>query len=300
MSIGTDLIKGEGGNMLSVQHFFDEVTHTLTYIVYDKVTSDAIVMDPVWNYNQASSCLNTICVDNVEKFINSNRLKLHFILETHAHADHLTGAVELRKRFPDAKVGIGKHITKVQETFKEIFNFKDFNTSGVQFDILLDESKLLKAGSIEIKTIFTPGHTPACSSYLIEDMVFTGDALFMPDSGTGRCDFPLGSAKNLYNSIHEKLYKLPDSTKVYTCHDYQPDGRELKFVTTIGESKESNIQLNQKTTEEEYVRFRTERDKKLSAPKLLLPSIQVNIDGGNLPLAEDNEVSYLKIPVRNK
>ncbi len=286
--------------MLRVKDFFDKATYTLTYVVYDENTKDAIVIDPVWDYDQGSSRVHTASVDEVQSFVNSNEFKLHYILETHAHADHLTGAVELKKRFPEARVGIGKHITKVQEKFKEIFNFKDFNTSGVQFDILLDEDRLLKAGSIGIKTIFTPGHTPACSSYLIEDMVFTGDALFMPDFGTGRCDFPMGSAKDLYNSVHGKLYKLPDTTKVYTCHDYQPGGRELRFISTIGESKEKNIQLNEKTTQEEYVNFRTERDKKLSAPKLLLPSIQVNIDGGKLPQVEDNDVSYLKIPVRNK
>lgn len=280
-----------------VKHFFDEKTYTLTYLVFDNNTKDAIIIDPVLNYDQASSKTSMESIDELDSYIKTKGLKPHFILETHAHADHLTGAVELQKRFSNIKVAIGKNIKKVQSTFKEIFNLKDLNVEGVQFDILLDEDQVLKAGPINIKTIFTPGHTPACSSYLIDDLLFTGDALFMPDYGTGRCDFPLGSAKDLYHSIHEKLYKLPDETRFFTCHDYQPNGRELRYESTIGESKAKNIQLKQETTEKEYIHFRETRDKKLSAPKLLLPSIQVNIDGGHLPKAENNGKSYLKIPI---
>lgn len=283
---------------LSVKTFFDQDTFTLTYIVYDENSKDTVVIDPVWDYDPAASRVHTKSVSLVSKFVKENELNLHLILETHAHADHLTGAAELKKRFPEAKVGIGKNITKVQELFSKVFNMKDFNTNGVQFDLLLDEGKDLEVGTIKIKTIFTPGHTPACASYLIEDMVFTGDALFMPDFGTGRCDFPAGSAKDLYQSIHEKLYKLPDETKVFTGHDYQPGGRELKYESTIGESKKLNIQLKAETTEEEFIKFREERDKTLSAPRLLLPSIQVNIDAGHLPQAEDNGTHYLKMPVR--
>ncbi|MAZ49485.1 MAG: MBL fold metallo-hydrolase [Halobacteriovoraceae bacterium] len=282
---------------LELKHFFDQDTYTLTYVVYDKSTKDAVVIDPVLNYDQAASKTSMESIDEVTNFVQGNELNLHLILETHAHADHLTGAVELKSRFPQAKVAIGKHITKVQSTFKEVFNLKDFNTNGVQFDLLLDESDDIQVGSIKLKTIFTPGHTPACSSYLLEDMLFTGDALFMPDFGTGRCDFPMGSAKDLYHSIHEKLYKLPDDTKVLTGHDYQPGGRDLKFESTIGESKKSNIQLREETTEEQFIRFREERDAKLSAPQLLLPSIQINIDGGKMPKAEDNGTSYIKLPI---
>ena len=281
-----------------VKHFFDKETFTLTYIVYDTVTLDAIVIDPVLNYDQASSTTTDHSINEVSQFIEQEKLNFHAILETHAHADHLTGAVELKKRFPKVQVGIGKHITKVQSTFKKVFNIKDLNENGVQFDLLLDEANDISFGTISVKTIFTPGHTPACSSYLIDNFLFTGDALFMPDFGTGRCDFPMGSASDLYHSIHEKLYKLPDETIVFTCHDYQPNGRELQYKTTIGESKKNNIQLKQATTEEEFVEFRQTRDKTLTAPQLLLPSIQINIDGGQMPEAEDNGSSYLKIPIR--
>ena len=283
---------------LTLETFFDSDTYTLTYVVFDEDTKDAIIIDPVLDYDPASSKVSHVSIDKVHNFVKERSLNVHYILETHAHADHLTGALELKKRLPQVKVGIGKNITKVQTVFSEVFNLKDLNTNGVQFDVLLDEDTLLEAGSIKIKTIFTPGHTPACSSYLIEDMLFTGDALFMPDFGTGRCDFPAGSAKDLYHSVHEKLYKLPSETRVFTGHDYQPNGRELKYESTIGEQKKENVQLKEKTTEAEFIEFRTKRDATLSAPTLLLPSVQVNIDAGQLPQAEDNGVRYLKIPVR--
>lgn len=280
-----------------IKTFYDPATFTLTYVVFDPSTKDSIIVDPVWDYDPAASKISTESIDKVMNFVKENELKVHYVLETHAHADHLTGAAEIKRKLPDVKIGIGKNITKVQDMFGKVYNMKDFNTNGVQFDILLNEEETLKAGTIEVKTIFTPGHTPACSSYLIEDFLFTGDALFMPDYGTGRCDFPGGSAKDLYNSVHEKLYKLPDETRFFTGHDYQPNGRELRFESTIGESKKSNIQLKEETTEAEYIKFREERDAKLTAPRLLLPSIQVNIDAGHLPKEEDNGKQYLKIPL---
>jgi glyoxylase-like metal-dependent hydrolase (beta-lactamase superfamily II) len=283
---------------LELKHFFDMETYTLTYLVYDEESKDAVIIDPVLNYDQASSKTNMDSINTLDSFIKERKLKPHYILETHAHADHLTGAVELKNRYPEAKVAIGKNITKVQSTFKEVFNLKDFNENGVQFDILLEEDEVLSAGTIKLKTIFTPGHTPACSSYLIDDLLFTGDALFMPDFGTGRCDFPLGSAKDLYKSLHEKLYTLPDETRYFTGHDYQPNGRDLRYESTIGESKRENIQLKQETSEAEFINFRDKRDATLAAPKLLLPSIQINIDGGHMPKAEDNGSSYIKIPIK--
>lgn len=282
---------------LELKHFFDRATFTLTYVLFDPESKDAVIIDPVWDYDPASSKTSTESIDQVMEFIGERKLFPHFVLDTHAHADHLSGAAEVRRRIPSVKIGIGRNITKVQSVFKEVYNMKDFNTDGVQFDLLLEEEDILRVGTFEVRTIFTPGHTPACSSYVVGDRVFVGDALFMPDFGTGRCDFPGGSAEDLYHSIHKKLYKLPDSTRVYSGHDYQPGGRELLFESSIGEQKSKNIQLKAETTREEFVKFRTERDAKLKAPRLLLPSIQVNIDAGRLPKADDNGVSYLRIPV---
>lgn len=284
---------------LIVKEFFDKATWTLTYVVHDEKTSDAIIIDPVWDYDPAASKLSTESVDVVYEYIKNKKLNVHFILETHAHADHVSGAQILKQKIPTAKIGIGARITDVQKVFKEIFNLNpNFLTDGSQFDILLTEENDLLAGSIKIKTIFTPGHTPACASYLIEDALFTGDVIFMPDYGTGRCDFPAGSASDLYTSVHDKLYKLPNETRVFVGHDYLPNGRALAYETTIGEEKMKNIQLRAETTREEYIKFRTNRDKALAAPRLLLPSVQINIDAGSLPAPESNGARYLKLPVR--
>ncbi len=283
---------------MKVQTFFDKVTYTLTYVVYDSKTKDSVIIDPVLDYNPGSSKTSMESVDKVYNFIKENDLKVHLIMETHAHADHLSGAPELKKRLPSAKTAISEKITLVQSTFSKIFNFKGFKNDGSQFEVLLKDGQIVEAGSIKIKIIATPGHTPACTSFLIDDMVFTGDSLFMPDFGTGRCDFPEGDAGVMYDSIKNKLYTLPDSTKVYTGHDYQPGGRELKFQSTIGEEKEKNIHLKKDTTKEAYVEFRTARDKTLAAPNLLLQSVQVNINAGHFPSQEDNGVSYLKMPIK--
>lgn len=285
----------------TVKEFFDKATWTLTYVVFDPLTKDAVIIDPVWDYDPAASKLKTESSEKVLSYVSENQLKVHSILETHAHADHVSGAQVLHKNLPGVKIGIGANIREVQSVFKEIYNLDpEFKTDGSQFDFLLEEGKPYFAGSLKIETIYTPGHTPACSSYVIGDAVFTGDALFMPDYGTGRCDFPAGSANQLYTSIHEKLYKLPNETRVFTCHDYQPNGRPLQFESTIGEQKKKNVQLNEKTSRQEFVEFRNSRDKGLAAPRLLLPSIQVNIDAGRLPEAEDNGSRYLKIPIREK
>ena len=285
---------------LRIETFYDKKTYTLTYLVFDSSSHDAILIDPVLNYDNASSTTSMESVNEVAFYIKENKLNLHYILETHAHADHLTGALELKKLFPHAKVAIGEGIKLVQSVFKEVYNESGWKTDGSQFDLLLNDNDQISAGTFVVKTISTPGHTPACVSYLIEDRLFTGDALFMPDYGTGRCDFPKGSATDLYESVHGKLYSLPDETKFYPGHDYQPGGRELKFESTIGESKRENIQLKDNTTKDEYVEFRTARDAKLNAPMLLLQSIQVNVNGGVFPSAENNGVSYLKIPVKFK
>ncbi|MCB0308769.1 MAG: MBL fold metallo-hydrolase [Bdellovibrionales bacterium] len=284
----------------TVQHFFDSETFTLTYVIYDANSKDAIIIDPVLNYDPDDSTYSFKSIEEVVQFISDQKLNVYYILDTHAHADHISGAHELKNRLPNAKTVIGQNITKVQSVFKDVFNLSKFKTNGEQFDHLIQDGESLSANSFTVKALFTPGHTPACVSYLVDDMVFTGDALFMPDYGTGRCDFPLGSAKDLYHSIHDKLFELPNTTRVFVGHDYMPNGRELRFETTIGEEKASNKQLQDSTTQEAFIKFRQNRDKTLKAPRLLLPSIQINIDGGRFPEAESNEMIYLKLPFSKK
>lgn len=282
---------------MEIKTFYDERTSTLTYVVYDPETKDAVVIDPVLDYDPKASKTWTESADAVIDFVKQEELNLHYILETHAHADHLSGSQIIQQAFPEARIGVGHRITEVQKVFKAIFNLPaGFATDGSQFDVLLTEEEPLKAGSLEIKTIYTPGHTPACVTFQIEDALFTGDALFMPDMGTGRCDFPGGSAEDLYDSI-QKLYELPDETRVFVGHDYQPGGRELAWESTIGEQKEKNIQIPAGRTREEFVKFRTERDATLEAPQLLFQSVQVNVDAGKLPDPAQNEIRYLRIPV---
>lgn len=281
--------------MIRIQHFFDSETSTLSYLVWDVSTKDAVCIDPVWNFDLHTGKLSKETVTEILKFISEYKLNLNMILETHAHADHISGAQCLKEVLPKATLGIGEHIRDVQKTFGPVFNMK-FENKIKYFDHQFKDTEKLNIGSIEIEVINTPGHTPACVSYLIGENLFTGDSLFMPDSGTGRCDFPGGNAETLYDSITKKIYSLPETTKTYAGHDYQPGGRSLQFQSTVLEHKGKNIHIQSKTTKEEYVKFRTERDKTLSAPKLLLPSLQVNLLGGNLPTPESNGVSYLKIP----
>ena len=285
---------------MHIKHFYDPATYTLTFVVFDEKTRDAVVIDPVLDYDPIASATATRSVEEVEAFLKEEGLSLRFVLETHAHADHLSGSLHLKRRF-DARVAIGARITEVQETFAGLFAFGgDFKTDGSQFDVLVKHGDVLDAGAIQVEVIETPGHTPACVSYLIGDALFTGDALFIEDYGTGRCDFPRGDAKALYHSIMDRLYELPDATRVFVGHDYQPNGRELRWETTIGASKAKNIQLRAETPEAEYVAFRQGRDKTLAAPRLLFPSIQVNIDAGRLPAAAANGIRYLRVPMNLK
>jgi glyoxylase-like metal-dependent hydrolase (beta-lactamase superfamily II) len=256
------------------------------------------VIDPVLDYDPASSKIWSESAEQIITFARGENLNVHYILETHAHADHLSGSQLLRRAFKGAKIAVGERITVVQQTFKTIFDLTaDFPTDGRQFDHLLKDGEVVNAGSLNIEVIFTPGHTPACASYKIGDAVFTGDAIFMPDGGTGRCDFPAGSAKDLYNSISKKLYSLPDETRVFVGHDYQPGGRDVAWETTIGDEKRNNIQLKSTTSEEEFIEFRAARDKTLAAPKLLFQSVQVNIDAGKMPQPNEDSKRYLKIPI---
>ncbi|MED5372187.1 MAG: MBL fold metallo-hydrolase [Myxococcota bacterium] len=279
----------------AVKAFFDPATWTLTYVVYDPATKDAVLIDPVMDFDPLSVSVSKDSVEQVAEFVKSQGLKLHVSLETHAHADHLSGAQLVKEAFDGIKVGAAASITVVQKTFAGLLNM-DIATDGSQFDVLLADGDSFQAGSLKVEAIHTPGHTPACTTYKIGDAIFTGDTMFMPDFGTGRCDFPAGSAEDLYNSI-QKLYELPDATRVFVGHDYQPGGRELEYETTIGAAKTQNIQLKADTSKEEFVTWRSERDATLRPPKLIFQSIQVNADGGKLPKAEDNGQVYLKLPM---
>jgi glyoxylase-like metal-dependent hydrolase (beta-lactamase superfamily II) len=286
--------------MITIEHFFDPQTFTLTYLVTDSVTLDTVIIDPVLDFEPSSGAISDNSLLPIINTIKNKSLNIKAILETHAHADHLSSSQILKSLFPHAKIVIGKKITEVQKFFKSHFNISELETTGTQFDYLLDDFEEVQFGSLKMKAIPTPGHTPACMSYYFDGHLFTGDALFMPDFGTGRCDFPKGSSSDLYQSVTKNLYSLPDSTKVYVGHDYQPQGRDLKFQTTILDSKKNNIQLSEKTTQDQFVQFRNLRDANLPAPKLLLPSIQVNINAGTLPTAESNGKKYLKIPLNIK
>lgn len=282
---------------MRIEPFFDSNTWTLTYVVYDADTRDAVVIDPVLDFDPLAVSTETASNERVAAFIDEHDLKIHAILETHAHADHLSGSQWLKARY-SAPVMIGEHIRTVQQTFKGVFGLpEDFPTDGSQFDRLLVDGETLHAGSLTLDVMHTPGHTPACVSYLVGDAVFTGDALFMPDFGTGRCDFPAGSADDLYASIHDKLYALPDSTRVFVGHDYMPDGRPLAWESTIADEKANNIQIPVERTRDDFVSFRTERDKTLRPPKLIFQSVQVNVDAGHLPKPESNGIAYLKLPM---
>ncbi len=283
--------------MISVKHFFHAETFTLAYIVFDERTKDAVIIDPALDFDTASGRISHESSKQILEFLKNKNLSPHAVLETHAHADHLSSSQFYKKFFPQIKIAIGENIKIVQEVFKGVFNLPNLKTDASQFDLLLKNFTQYEFGSLKMKTIPSPGHTPACMCFHFDQHLFVGDALFMPDSGTGRCDFPKGSAKDLYRSITKNLYTLPDETIVYVGHDYSPNNRPTQFQTTIGESKKSNIQLKSDTSESDYVSFRETRDKTLSAPRLLLPSIQVNIDAGHLPVAENNGKQYLKLPL---
>ncbi len=282
---------------MEIKAFFHPPTSTLTYVVHDPATRDAVVIDPVLDYDAAASVTWTDAVDEVIRFLNEKQLRLHCVLETHAHADHLSGSQIFKIACPNVAVAIGHRITLVQQMFKGIFGLPaGFPTDGSQFDRLLDEGTPLRAGSLTVEILFTPGHTPACSTLRIGDALFTGDALFMPDSGSGRCDFPGGSAHDLYDSVTRRIYTQPDEMRVFVAHDYQPGGRELRYQTTVGEQKRDNIAINAQTTRDEFITFRERRDAQLPAPKLLFHSVQVNIAAGHLPPPQ-GDISYLKIPL---
>lgn len=280
-----------------VKAFFDEDTFTVTYVVTDPSSKSCAIIDPVLDYDQASSRTSTGSADEVLAFINNEDLKVLWILETHAHADHLSAAAYLKPR-TGGRTGTGRLITGVQSTFKKLFNLGDeFEADGQQFDCLLDEGELLELGSMEIRVMHTPGHTPSCVTFVVGNAVFVGDTLFMPDYGTARADFPGGDASVLYQSI-QRIFELPPETRLFLCHDYKaPDRDEYVWETTVAEQSEHNIHIHKGISEQEFVEFRTKRDAGLGMPKLILPSIQVNIRAGEMPAADDNGVVFLRLPV---
>jgi len=279
-----------------VTPFFDEVTNTITYVVADPETGQCTVIDPVLDYDLASGRTSTTSVDAVIEFIEANNLSLDIVLETHVHADHLSAAPVLKKRL-QARTAIGDHITAIQTVFTGIFNLNDVATDGSQFDVLLAGGDQFPIGSLQAKVMYTPGHTPACVTFVIGDAAFVGDTLFMPDFGTARCDFPGGDAEALYDSIQDIL-SLPNDTRLFMCHDYKAPGRdEYAWETSVEEQRKSNIHIHDGITKQEFVAFRSERDSQLGVPKLLIPSIQVNIQAGDMPDPERNGVSYLKVPI---
>jgi len=285
--------------MAEVKSFFDKDTSTLTHIVYDPTTRDAVVIDPVMDFNLQTFKWAQHSVEQIVHFCQDLKLHIHSILETHAHADHLSGSQLLKDFYPKAKICIGKEITSVQKHFSEFFELENFPCDGSQFDLLFENAKQLNAGSLSIKTWHTPGHTPACYTLQIEDKLFTGDALFAPDIGTGRCDFPGGSAKDLFNSIKNTIYKQNDHSEVYFGHDY-PDGkREVMEHVSLASEKKTNARLKVSTKEEDFVKARTHRDEELAPPKLFLPSLLVNIAGGRLPPKRKSGKVFFSFPLNS-
>ena len=279
-----------------VRGFFDEATNTVSYVVADKTSGGAAIIDPVLDFDAASGRTSTDSADGLIAFVREHDLRLDWILETHVHADHLTAAPYLREQL-GGQIAIGENVIAIQETFKGVFNIVDLETDGRQFDRLFSADDAFNVGDIEARVIYTPGHTPACITYVIGDSAFVGDTLFMPDFGTARTDFPGGDAAALYDSI-QKIFRLPGDTRLFMCHDYKAPGRdEFAWETSVAEQRASNIHINDSVSRADFIAMREGRDSELGMPKLILPSIQVNVRAGILGPAEDNGVHYLKIPI---
>jgi glyoxylase-like metal-dependent hydrolase (beta-lactamase superfamily II) len=279
-----------------VESFHDPVTSTFTYVVFDRDGGHAAIIDPLLDYDPFSARISTVCADRVLAFLTEHRLTADWILETHAHADHLTGAAYL-KDHTGAKVAIGRGITQVQEHFRRLYGLEaEVLADGSQFDRLLDDGDILEIGAMRCQVLATPGHTDESLTYLIGDAAFVGDTLFAPDTGTARTDFPGGDAHTLYRSI-QKLYALPERTRLFLCHDYPSTEREIRAESSLAEQMAQNIHLKRDTAEDSFVKMRTERDATLPVPRLLLPAMQVNIRAGNLPPPDHNGIRYLRLPL---
>ncbi len=282
---------------LSIKCFFDEITNTATYLIADTESKECVIIDSVLGFEMASGKTSTALADDIIAYVTTQHWQCRWILETHAHADHLTAAPYLQEKL-GGTLAIGKHIVDVQKIFKPIFNFEQtFISDGRQFDRLLTEGDVLNLGFFEINVIHTPGHTPACVSFIVDGNAFVGDTLFMPDYGTARCDFPGGDAAMLYHSI-EKILSLPTDTKIYVGHDYKADNRDyFAWQSTVAEQKSENIHLKGDVVLDDFVAYRNKRDASLAMPKLIIPSVQVNIRAGHFPKAEDNGLQYLTLPL---
>jgi glyoxylase-like metal-dependent hydrolase (beta-lactamase superfamily II) len=280
-----------------VKGFFDEPTNTVSYLVWDAASKEAAVVDPVLNFDEKSGEANVSAADAILQAAGALGLKIARVLETHAHADHLSAAPYIKQK-TGARVCIGEHIKDVQEIFRPVFNAMDVSGDGSEFDHLFRDGEHFKLGGIGSEVMYTPGHTPACVSYKIGDAVFVGDTMFMPDYGTARADFPGGDARALYRSIR-RILALPAETRLFMCHDYKSKTRDhFAWETTVGEERANNVHIHDGVSEDEFAAMRTARDKTLSTPQLLLPSIQVNIRAGHFPPAEANGVRYLKVPLK--
>ena len=279
----------------TIQSFFDPDTATVTHIVSDPVTRRAAIIDSVLDYDPKSGRTSHASADKVIEHVRQAGLTVAWLLETHAHADHLSAAPYLKAQL-GGQMGIGRHICDVQAVFKKLFNAPDMNTEGAEFDHLFEDGEVFQIGAIDVRVMHTPGHTPACLTYVMGQHAFIGDTLFMPDYGSARCDFPGGDAATLYRSI-QKVLALAPETQLHLCHDYPPAGRAPAWVATVRQEREKNIHVHDGISEAEFVSVRTARDKTLAMPELLLPSVQVNVRAGQLPPPEDNGVRYLKIPI---
>ena len=281
-----------------IKGFFDEETSTISYVVYDTTSKKCAVIDSVLDFDFSSGSIDYHNAEKIISYIENMKLDLEWLIETHVHADHLSASPYIQKKL-GGKIGISEKISDIQNIFGKTFNAgTEFQRDGSQFDRLFKDNDEYKIGSIKCKVINTPGHTPACTAHVIGNSIFVGDTLFMPDLGSARADFPGGDARELYRSI-QKILSYPDDTLIFVCHDYPPTSRKVEWVTTVGEQKKNNIHVKTSIGEDEFVKVREARDKTLSMPKLIIPSIQVNMRAGNLPPAEDNGDVFIKVPINS-
>ena len=283
---------------LHIKGFFDDQTSTISYVVHDNIEKKCAVIDSVLDFDYSSGDIDYVNADKIISYVDQNKLNVEWLIETHVHADHLSASPYIQKKL-GGKIGISEKISDIQNIFGKTFNAgTEFQRDGSQFDKLFKDNDEYKIGNINCKVINTPGHTPACTAHVIGNSIFVGDTLFMPDLGSARADFPGGDARQLYRSI-QKILSYPDETRIFVCHDYPPSSREVKWSTTVGEQKENNVHVKTSILEDEFVKIREARDKTLNMPKLIIPSIQVNMRAGNLPPPEDNGSVYIKVPINS-